>query len=145
MPWPMRPAPTIPIRALSAMALPRGVAAVGVKDVSGVEIRGFRSKEEERTSKIFRLAEAALGHPGEETGADGIGALVILEHPCSQRRAEDRRGNGVDGDAARAPLAAERLGHAVECRFRGEEGGVAGRMTEETAGRRHQDDLAAPA
>ena len=42
-----------------------------------------------------------------------------------------------------APLAAERLGDAVDRRLRRAVGGVAGRMAEQAARRRHQDDLAA--
>ena len=44
-----------------------------------------------------------------------------------------------------APFAAERLGDAVDRRLRGAIGGVAGRMAEQPARRRHQDDLAARA
>ena len=42
-----------------------------------------------------------------------------------------------------APFAAERLGDAVDRRLRRAIGGVAGRMAEQPARRRHQDDLAA--
>ena len=49
----------------------------------------------------------------------------------------------IDGDAGVAPLAAERLGDAVDRRLRRAIGGVAGGMAEQPARRRHQDDFAA--
>ena len=56
-----------------------------------------------------------------------------------QRRAKDGRAERIDGDAGLAPFAAERLGDAVDRRFRRAVGGIAGRMAEQAAGRRHQD------
>src|SRR5271156_312015 len=121
MPWPMRPAPTTAMRAFagSAVILARRVAAVGVEDVAGVEVGGFRGEEQERTGEIGRLAEPPLGHAGEKALTHRVGALVVLEHPLRQRRAEDCGAERVDGDAGLAPLAAERFGDAVDRRLRG--------------------------
>src|SRR5262245_66189740 len=87
MPCPMRPAPTTAMRAL-AMALPGRVAAVGVEDMAGVEIRRLRRQEQERPRKIGRLAEAALGDARHEIFPHLLGIVVVLEHPLCQRRAE---------------------------------------------------------
>ena len=121
----------------------RRVAAVGVEDVAGVEVRRLRREEQQRPGEIGRLAQAALRHAREEARAHGLAALVVGEHPFGERRAEDRRPERVHGDAGAAPLAAERLGDAVDRRLRRAIGGVAGGMAEQPARRRHQDDLAA--
>ena len=77
MPWPMRPAPTIAMLALPAIASSRRIAAVGVEDVAGVEVRRPRGEEEQRAGEVLRLAEAALRHAGEEALADRLGAVSL--------------------------------------------------------------------
>src|SRR6202044_3270451 len=111
-----------------ARASASGVAAVGVEDVPGVEIRCLGGKEEQRPGEIGRLTEPALGHAGEKPLAHRVSAFGVLEHPLRQWRAENRGTERVHGDASLAPFAAERLGDAVDGRFRGAIGGVAGGM-----------------
>ena len=113
--------------------------------MSRVEVGRLRGEEQKRAGEVFRLAQPALRHAGEEALADVRRVVVFLEHPGGQRRAEDRRRDGVDGDAGGAELAAQCLGDAVDRGFRGAVGGVAGRMAEQAAGRGHQHDLAAVA
>src|ERR1700691_35850 len=79
MPCPISPAPTTAMRAF-AISLARRVAAVGVKDVAGVKIRRFRGQEEQRAGEVGRLAEAALGHAGDEALAHRGGVVVVLVH-----------------------------------------------------------------
>src|SRR5580658_8739810 len=141
MPCPIKPAPTTAMRAFAISA--RRIAAVGVEDMAGVKIRRLGGEEEQWPGEIGRLAEAALWHAGDESFAHRGGALVVLIHPGGQRRAEHCRPDGIHRDAGVAPFAAERLGDAVDRRFRGAIGGVAGRMAQQTARRRHQNDLAA--
>ena len=67
MPWPIRPPPRIAMR--SGHSLSCRVAAVGVKDVTGVEVRRLGREEQQRPCEILWLAEPALWHAGEEAGA----------------------------------------------------------------------------
>src|SRR5882757_1730174 len=142
-PWPMRPEPMTAMRAFAAMKSACRIAAVGVEDVAGVEVRRLRGEEQQWAGEIRRLAKAAPRHAGQKPGARGLAALVVGKHPFGQRRAEDGWSQRIDGDAGATPLAAERLGDAIDRRLRRAIGRIAGGMTKQTAGRRHQDDLAA--
>src|SRR5580704_1384561 len=93
------------------------VAAVGVEDVAGVEVGCLRGEEQERAGEVFGLAEAALGHAGQEASANRFAALVIGKHPFGQRRAENRWPQCIDGDAVGAKFATKRLGDAVNGRL----------------------------
>src|SRR5229473_1165587 len=139
------PAMTKSERWAPSIPSPRRISAVGVEDVPGVEVRRPRGEEQERAGEVRRLAEPAFGHAGEEALADVAGAFGVLVHPCGQRRAEDRRPQRIDRDAGFAELAAQRLGDAVDRRFRCAISGVAGRMSQQPARRGSQDDLAAEA
>src|SRR5579871_56891 len=143
MPWPISPAPTTAMRGL--LTLPRRVAAVGVEDVAGVEIRCARREKQQRAGEVGRLAEPSLGHAGEEALAHFAGALGVLVHPRGQRRTEDGRPQRVDGDAGLAQLAAQRLGDAVHRGLRRAVRCVPGRMAQQAASRGGEDDLAAEA
>src|ERR1700728_5372484 len=148
MPCPMSPAPMTAMRACdtSFTIVPaRRIAAVGVEDMPGIEIGCLRREEQQRSGEVLRLAEPALRHAGEESGAHGLAALVVGEHPFGQRRAENGGAERVDRDAGHAEFAAERLGDAVDGRLRRAISGVTGGVAEETARRGHQDDLAAAA
>src|SRR5262245_29386355 len=101
IPWPIRPAPTTAMRAFDMSA--SRVAAVGIEDVAGVEVRRLRREEVKRPRKIGRFAEPAFRHPRQEAGTYGLAALVVGEHPFRQRRAEDRRPQRIDRDASIAP------------------------------------------
>src|ERR1700691_6090194 len=61
------------------------VAAVGIENMSGVEVRGLGREEQQRTSEIFRFPESTQRYAGEYPLAYGVGLLVVLEHPRSQR------------------------------------------------------------
>src|SRR4051812_38466746 len=116
MPWPIRPAPITAMRALAEFAAMSAcrVAAIRVEDVAGVEVRGPGGEEQERAGEVGWLAQAALRHAGDEALAHRGGALGVLVHPGGERQAENGRRDGVDRDAGVAPLAAERLGDAVD-------------------------------
>src|SRR5262249_3027645 len=68
MPWPMRPAPMTAIRALAMPSAPlaRRVAAVGVEDVAGVEVRRLGGEEQQRPREVGGLAEPAFRHTRDE-------------------------------------------------------------------------------
>src|SRR5665647_3301348 len=123
--------------------LPRRVAAVGVKDVAGVEIRRLGGKEQQRSGEILGLAQAALGHAGEETLAHGLRPLGVLIHPGGERRPKHGRPQRVDGDAGVAPFTAQGFGDAIYCRLGCAISGIAGRMAEQSARGGSEDDLTA--
>src|SRR5579883_2915986 len=138
MPWPIKPAPITAIRARAnsaVMAAPSArssacrIAAIGVKNMAGVKIRSLGGEEQQRPRQVRRLAKTAFRHAGKKAFAHRGGALVVLVHPGRQRRTENRRPNGIDGDAGVAPLAAERLGDAIDSRLRCAIRGVTGGMT----------------
>src|SRR6185437_6889372 len=143
MPWPISPAPITAMRAFAMSA--RRVAAIGVKDMAGIEIRRLRRQKQQGTCEIFRLAQAAFRHARQEALAHGLRFLGVLIHPGGERRAENGGPERIDGDAGLAPVAAQSLGDAVDRRLGGAIGGVAGRMAEQAARRRGQDHLAAAA
>src|SRR5215831_9835213 len=96
----------------------RRIAAIGVEDVTGVEVRRLRREEQERPRQIGRLAKPAFRHACDEALAHCRRALVVLVHPSREGRAEDRGRDRVDGDAGVAPFTAERLGDSVDRRLR---------------------------
>src|SRR5487761_993117 len=106
MPWPISPAPTTATRVLASST--RRVTAIGIENVSGIEIGSLRGEEQERAGKIGRLAKATLRHARQEAFAHRRRALVVLVHPCGERRAEHRRPNGIHRDVGVAPFATER-------------------------------------
>src|SRR5262249_40137857 len=67
------------------MRLSGGIAAVGIKDMAGIEIRRFGGEEKQRAREIGRLAKAALGYAGNEALADCGGVFIVLIHPGGQR------------------------------------------------------------
>src|SRR5262245_27065634 len=73
MPWPIKPAPMTAILGLAMSA--RRIAAVGVEDVAGVEVGGFRGQEQQRPCEVRGLAQAAFRHAGEEARAHCLAAL----------------------------------------------------------------------
>ena len=100
--------------------------------------RGTAAARRDRPARRAAPSARARGSPRALSGA-----LVVAEHPGGQRRAEHGRRDGVDRDSGRSPFAAQGARDAVDRRFRGAIGRVAGGMAEQPARRRHQDDLAA--
>src|SRR5260370_38996210 len=111
--------------------------------MAGLEVRRLGREEQQWPGEVGRLAEPALGNTGEEPFANVPRAIAILEHPLRQRRAKHGWAERIDGDAAVAPFAAQRLGDAVDRRLRGAIAGVSGGRAQKAVRRRHQDDLAA--
>src|SRR5215472_16961425 len=142
MPWPISPAPTTAIRGFAITKSARRVPAVRIEDMAGVEIRRLGGEEEKRAGEIGRLSKPALGNARDESLAHGGRALVVFVHPGGERGPEHGRRNGIDGYSRIAPLTAQRLGDAVDGRFRGAIGGVTRRVAEQAARRRHEYDLA---
>src|SRR5208282_6804868 len=86
-------------------SLARRVAAVGVKDVAGVEVRSLGRQEQQRPCEIGWLAETTLWHAREEARARRLRSLVVPEHPGRQRRAENGRRDRIDRDSGSPPFA----------------------------------------
>lgn len=63
----------------------RRVAAVGIENMSGVEVRGFGREEQQRTGEIFGFPESTQRYAGQYPLAHGVGLLIVFEHPRSQR------------------------------------------------------------
>src|SRR5262245_26899039 len=84
-----------------AVWLSCGIAAVGIENVAGIEIRSFRRQEQQWPGEIFRLAQPAFRHAGEEARARGLAAFVVGEHPGRERRTKHGWANRIYGDAGR--------------------------------------------
>src|SRR5262249_43257438 len=111
--------------------------------MAGVEVRRLGREKQQRPGEVGRLAEPTFGYAGEKALAPIPRATGVLEHPLRQRRAKHGRPERIDGDAAVAPFAAQRLGDAVDGRLGGAIGGVSGGMAQKSARRRHQYYFAA--
>src|SRR3979490_2982290 len=82
-PCPIRPAPMTVMRALAMSA--RRIAAVGIEDVTGIEVGGTRGEEQERPRQIRRLAEPPLGDARQKALADIARPIGLLIHPARER------------------------------------------------------------
>src|SRR5580698_343699 len=105
MPAPIRPPPTIAIDRGRIISLSRGISAVRIDDVSGMEIRRARTQKQQGSGQIFGLAQSADRDSREKSGPHVVRLFVIFEHPRGERGAEYGRRDGVDGYAVLAPFA----------------------------------------
>src|SRR5262249_55579630 len=92
--------------------------AIGVENMPGVEVRRLRCEKQQRAREVGRLAEPTFRNAREEALAHFPRTISILKHPLCERRTKYGRSQRVDGDTGVAPLAAQRLGDAVDRRLR---------------------------
>src|SRR5262249_46452387 len=109
----------------------------------GVEVRRLRCEKQQRAREVGRLAEPAFRNAREEALAHFPRTIAILEHPMRERRTKYGRSQRVDRDTGIAPLAAQRLGDAVDRPLRRNIRRATSGTPQQPARRRHQDPFPA--